>query len=51
MTLSELRQKLQLLEYQRIHLDNEIIQTKRDLKSSIFCSFEKGDNFSISLFA
>ena len=32
MTLPELRQKLQHLEFQKINLDNEIIQTKREIE-------------------
>lgn len=50
MTLSELRQKLQLLESQRINLDNEIIQTKREIeKLSPFSKDQKVELFK-SLF-
>ena len=50
MTLSELRQKLQYLESQKINLDNEIIQTKREIeKLSPFSKEQKIELFK-SLF-
>ncbi len=50
MTLLELRQKLQLLESQRINLDNEILQTKREIeKLSPFSKEQKIELFK-SLF-
>ena len=39
MTLPELRQKLQHLESQKINLDNEILQTKREIEK--LSSFSK----------
>ena len=50
MTLLELRQKLQLLESQKINLDNEILQTKREIeKLSPFLKEQKIELFK-SLF-
>ena len=50
MTLLELRQKLQLLESQKINLDNEILQTKREIeKLSPFSKEQKIELFK-SLF-
>ena len=50
MTLPELHQKLQLLESQRINLDNEILQTKREIeKLSPFSKEQKIELFK-SLF-
>ena len=50
MTLFELREKLQHLESQRINLDNEILQTKREIeKLSPFSKEQKIDLFK-SLF-
>ena len=50
MTLPELRQKLKLLEFQKINLDNEILQTKREIeKLSPFSKEQKIELFK-SLF-
>ena len=50
MTLPELRQKLQHLESQKINLDNEILQTKREIeKLSPFSKEQKIELFK-SLF-
>ena len=50
MTLPELRQKLKLLEFQKINLDNEILQTKREIeKLSPFSREQKIELFK-SLF-
>ena len=50
MTLPELRQKLEHLEFQKINLDNEILQTKREIeKLSPFSKEQKIELFK-SLF-
>ena len=45
MTLLELRQKLQHLEYQKINLDNEILQTKREIEK--LSPFSKEQNIEL----
>lgn len=45
MTLPELRQKLEHLEFQKINLDNEILQTKREIEK--LSPFSKEQNIEL----